>query len=307
MKLHQTGQTMTEYVVVVAALVGALLVTERAVECPGYDNCVAELLSKVHNRYKGFSNSISAVHKYESRVAEAYAEDWDTGIDETESSSGGGAAIPESIMQQQQAVTTGDGEVVGVIQGNQVVNTNGEVIGTYSGGIYTPTDGDPMPAGTTQVVTDEDGNIVEPGAMTDCNGNVDAFVYRSGVTGELHEPQNLNVVERDGRCGPYPSYQIILPDGTLDANGRIFEGHYYLLIQQPAQIVGDLLYVDTVDDDGNQIGPDCKVLGSTWDLDTSRTPLENYLDVVNNGNEIGTMPTSSCLSASPRDLDGNEI
>ena len=57
------GQLTTEYIVIVAALVVALLVINRG--CEPHESCVAKLLDVIDNNYQGFSYGVSGVQEYE--------------------------------------------------------------------------------------------------------------------------------------------------------------------------------------------------------------------------------------------------
>ena len=323
MKSHQSGNAMAEYVVIVTALVGAAglgkgLLLEDNDLCKGYDNCVTMALSKLQNRYKGFSNSITQVHEYPQEVpAASYS--WDLSADTGDGESGeGGGGLEERPMQENMAVTQG-GETIGILQGNSVVDSNGNVVGTYDDGVFTPSEGnEPVVAGVTRVVTDEAGNVAEPQVMTNCStGELDAFVYESGVTGALHEPAKLTEVERDGRCGPYDTYKVVNNDGN-QIGGRAYDGYYYATFSPPLIAEGEVVYIDTTTeitcsetectegDVARQIGPVCAVLPSGWETagDPDASPLENYLLVEANGGVFGSVPPSegTCPSLASKDL-----
>ena len=323
MKSHQSGNAMAEYVVIVTALVGAAglgkgLLLEDNDLCKGYDNCVTMALSKLQNRYKGFSNSITQVHEYPQEVpAASYS--WDLSADTGDGESGeGGGGLEERPMQENMAVTQG-GETIGILQGNSVVDSNGNVVGTYDDGVFTPSEGnEPVVAGVTRVVTDEAGNVAEPQVMTNCGtGELDAFVYESGVTGALHEPAKLTEVERDGRCGPYDTYKVVNNDGN-QIGGRAYDGYYYATFSPPLIAEGEVVYIDTTTeitcsetectegDVARQIGPVCAVLPSGWETagDPDASPLENYLLVEANGGVFGSVPPSegTCPSLASKDL-----
>ena len=323
MKSHQSGNAMAEYVVIVTALVGAAglgkgLLLEDNDLCKGYDNCVTMALSKLQNRYKGFSNSITQVHEYPQEVpAASYS--WDLSADTGDGESGeGGGGLEERPMQENMAVTQG-GETIGILQGNSVVDSNGNVVGTYDDGVFTPSEGnEPVVAGVTRVVTDEAGNVAEPQVMTNCGtGEIDAFVYESGVTGALHEPAKLTEVERDGRCGPYDTYKVVNNDGN-QIGGRAYDGYYYATFSPPLIAEGEVVYIDTTTeitcsetectegDVARQIGPVCAVLPSGWETagDPDASPLENYLLVEANGGVFGSVPPSegTCPSLASKDL-----
>ena len=323
MKSHQSGNAMAEYVVIVTALVGAAglgkgLLLEDNDLCKGYDNCVTMALSKLQNRYKGFSNSITQVHEYPQEVpAASYS--WDLSADTGGGGSGeGGGGLAGDKMQKQTAVTSSSGEI-GILQGNSVVDSDGNVVGTYDDGVFSPSEGNqPVVAGVITVVTDEEGNVVDPQVMTNCGtGEVDAFVYESGVTGALHEPAKLTEVERDGRCGPYDTYKVVNNDGN-QIGGRAYDGYYYASFSPPLNAQGEVVYIDTSTeitcsetectegDVAQQIGPVCAVLPLGWESagNPDASPLENYLLVEANGGVYGSVPPSegTCPSLASKDL-----
>ncbi|MFT5033509.1 MAG: hypothetical protein ACI89D_000682 [Bermanella sp.] len=59
----QSGQSMVEYIIVVAALVTALLMTP--VKNGEHANAIEWLMSSIENNYQGYSKSVSGVHYYE--------------------------------------------------------------------------------------------------------------------------------------------------------------------------------------------------------------------------------------------------
>ena len=199
------------------------------------------------------------------------------------------------------------------------MDSNGNVVGTYDDGVFTPSEGnEPVVAGVTRVVTDEAGNVAEPQVMTNCGtGELDAFVYESGVTGALHEPAKLTEVERDGRCGPYDTYKVVNNDGN-QIGGRAYDGYYYATFSPPLIAEGEVVYIDTTTeitcsetectegDVARQIGPVCAVLPSGWETagDPDASPLENYLLVEANGGVFGSVPPSegTCPSLASKDL-----
>ena len=326
MRRRQWGQTSTEYVVVIGALISGLLVVE-ATECPGYDNCVGMLLSKVQNRYKGYAAGITGVHNYGNVKAVSYATN-DVATDDSsdDTASGGGDLLPPEGITRSDMITSEDGSVTyGRLEGTNVVDDDGNIVGTYDGSTFTPSDGGmPMPAGSSQVVTDSDGTPVEPTVLVDCTTNKpEQFVYKSEVTGELHEANALEVITQNpGQCGPFPTVQVEKVDGTVNEGGRVYDGMFY--DTRSAALVGEVIYVDTTTcahlkeggeetdaytncestgEGSRTLGPTCVVLPVGWDALTvdeegnEIEPVQNYLQIEDSGNAIGYVPTSSSCPA----------
>tara|TARA_B100000902_G_scaffold39681_1_gene47228 strand:+ start:604 stop:1611 length:1008 start_codon:yes stop_codon:yes gene_type:complete len=322
MRRRQWGQTSTEYVVVIGALISGLLVVE-ATECPGYDNCVGMLLSKVQNRYKGYAAGITGVHNYGNVKAVNYAAD-DVATDDSsdDTASGGGDLLPPEGISSSQVITSEDGSVTyGTLEGTNVVDDDGNVVGTYDGSTFTPSDGGvPVPAGNSMLITDSDGTPVEPTVLVDCATNKpEQFVYKSEVTGELHEANALEVITQNpGQCGPFPSVEVESQDGSVDEGGRVYDGMYYDI--NTAVPLGEVIYVNTttcahLKEGGEEtdayttcestgeglrtLGPTCAVLPVSWDAMTVDSegneiePVQNYLEFEDSGNAIGYVTTSS--------------
>ena len=84
------GQAMAEYLVVVTALVSTMFWGANAT-CPNpngslqYTNCIQNLLTTMHDKYEGYSNSMTAVHRYGEPRGDVFVSQW------VETSSGGSA------------------------------------------------------------------------------------------------------------------------------------------------------------------------------------------------------------------------
>ncbi len=118
--------------------------------CEGYDNCVSKLLSVIQNQYKGYTNSISAVHHFQteynaSPVQSSSTESSSTGGGDSGSSGSSSSEeeADDTVLQGEQGVTADDGTFLGVLgdDAESVVDEDGNVVGTFQGGVFTPVDG----------------------------------------------------------------------------------------------------------------------------------------------------------------------
>lgn len=254
MKLRQRGQTMAEYLVVALALVGAFYWASAA-ECEGYDNCLAKLKTVMHDKYEGYSNSITAVQQY----GELKGEGFDAPPPLEPPGGGGGEETPTPpVVPQPPApaltrtnlVVGQDGTVYGALNGLDVVDGNGNVIGTYDSQSGTLDLGDQtVGAGLVTTITDKDGNPVPPTAITDCEtGDVYGFAYKSG--GEFYDTLQLKpLVISDERCEEETT-AVVDTEGK-PVKGVVVNGHYYAAIEGPLRTTpvepqGEVVWFDRV-------------------------------------------------------------
>lgn len=269
---RQLGQSMAEYTVVMAALVGGLLVANRGA-CPNeYEDCIEYLLTVMHDNYDGYSASISAVQKYDRDYAPADGGEEDGNPDEDPDSGpgggdgGGGGALPESPpVAQTTLLQSADGSVTyGTVDAEGNVSLNDEVVGFYdqSTGEFTDSDGG-VTGGLiiSDVIVDEDGNVLELSALVDCNtGASYGFGYESQANGNFYDALQLEEVDSGSFCTA-PSYPMYLNDGTEDG-GRVVNGLYYATIYSsnlpsPMQPTGEVVYFEEYDA--------CVVMVVGWD------------------------------------------
>ncbi|MDO3386267.1 hypothetical protein QWI17_10495 [Gilvimarinus sp. SDUM040013] len=295
----QLGQSMAEYTVVMAALVGGLLVANRGA-CPDeYEDCIEYLLTVMHDNYDGYSASLSAVQEYATdyEVSESSGGWDDSGGDDDDddddgSSGGGDVEVPTVAVGFGTAV--GDGtSVYGSVNADGEVINDGEVVGTYdsSTGEFTATDGTTESVVTSDVIVDEDGNILEREAVTDCDtGEVYAFGYRSEADGEFYDSLQYNEMDVSGYC-TVATYKAEDADGNEDGGGRIVDGFYYAVTTtyqvaaDPMAPEGEVVYFE--DPDQNPATDDgvCVVLAAGWDsgLDPDDDNYyEDQLELLNN-------------------------
>lgn len=285
----QIGQSMAEYTVVMAALVGGLLVANRGA-CPDeYEDCIEYLLTVMHDNYDGYSASISAVHEYATdyEISETNSgwDDSDGGGDDDGSSDGGGGDDTDSAddlvteVSAATAVVT-DGDTLGVVDPvtGEVVS-DGEVVGTYDSdtGIFTPSDGGGSSAVDTEdVVVDSEGNVLERQAVTDCDtGEVHGFGYRSEADGEFYNSLTYGEMDVTGYCVD-PAFKATV-DGEPD-DGRIVNGYYYGLAisnevyDAPMVPQGEVIYFEEYDA--------CVVMAVGWDAAFDPDDGDYYDDVI---------------------------
>ncbi|MDO3380682.1 hypothetical protein [Gilvimarinus algae] len=275
----QLGQSMAEYLVVMAALVGGLLVANRGA-CPDhYEDCIEYLLTVMHDNYDGYSASISAVHEYadDYEVAEAPAssdgDGSDDGGDGGGSAGGGGSTEPEAAISQSTILTSNGGftNLGEYDPSTGLVTQNGEVVGSYDSdtGVFEAVDG-----GTTtnveqvDVITDEDGNILQREAVSDCGDppGIYGFGYESQANGNFYDSLQFNEMDIDGFCTE-TAYKVRDRQGNEDG-GRIVDGYYYAVSTTP----DSFLSTGVKEPDGEVVFFDlgggvthCAVMAAGWD------------------------------------------
>jgi len=300
LRRSQFGQAMAEYLVVSTALIGAFFWTANT-DCPGYDNCLSNLLTVMHNKYEGYSNSMTAVHRYGEFRGEGYDSTWTDGGGGGGDGGGGGGGgdIPQDGLIRSDTVTSLDGGTTygTLIGGQYVVDGDGNVIGTYNGvtGVVTLDSGVEYDALVSQVVVDEDGNPAELQAVVICGTTIVlGFGYESGVTGDFHGSLTLEQIDISPYC-TLPTYAIVDTDG-VSSNGAIVGSEYYastlsVEINAGTQQVasGDVVYfnIEVPDDEDLYAGSDpgigeqvvdCAILVTGWDGDPDAETLDTYLN-----------------------------
>lgn len=296
---YQRGQSMAEYLVVAGAFFTAFFWAANA-DCPGYDNCIDKLKTVMHDKYEGYSHSISAVHQYGDFEGEGFEGSW---VDDGSSSPGEGGGSSGEIDEQEglvktdQIVSTDGTLTYGILSdGTTVVDEDGNEIGTYNSetGVITFTDGTQADAVVNTVVTDEDGDPAELQAVVDCiTGVVYGFGYESGVTGDFYNSLTLDEMDISGYCLA-PTYGVVDTAGD-PMTGAIVGAYYYASTLtnevdrgSPQTPAGEVVYFDievpdeTIYDDSDPgIGErvdDCSVMVSSWDADPDAEELDLYLN-----------------------------
>jgi hypothetical protein len=277
--MSQLGQSMAEYAVVMAALVGGLLVANRGA-CPSeYEDCIEYLLTTIHDNYDGYSSSISAVQDYHTdyEVADSGG-GWEDnpgggGGDDGGGSGGGGMPDPTAGVTQSTVLTANGGYTnLGVYDPSSgLVSQNGEVVGQYDAdtGVFEPTEGDAIAnAVATNVVVDSEGNVLQRMAVSDCASppGIVGFGYQSQVDGEFYDSLQLNAVDIDGYCTE-TAYKVVDKQGREDG-GRIVDGYYYAVSTTPAgsynagvkEPDGEVVFFDL----GGGV-THCSVMANGWD------------------------------------------
>ncbi len=269
---RQLGQSMAEYTVVMAALVGGLLVANRGA-CPAeYEDCIEYLLTVMHDNYDGYSSSISAVHKYDRdyTLTDVGGDDDGNGGNPGDGSGESGGGDPGSLpasppVSQTTLLQSADGSTTyGTIDAEGNVVLDGQVVGIYNQatGEYELNDGTVITGVTTSdVVVDEDGNVLEISALVDCDtGASYGFGYQSQANGNFYDALQLEEVDTGSYCVA-PSYPVYLDDGSEDG-GRVVNGYYYATIysgELPSsmQPTGEVVYFEEYDA--------CVVMVIGWD------------------------------------------
>ncbi len=296
---RQLGQSMAEYLVVAAALIGgSYLVNNTA--CPA-SSCISTLLTVMHDNYEGYSHSLSAVHQYGELQGEGFESEWDDDEGDDGSSgggSGGSVDIPVDGLTRSDSVISTDGSTTygTLLAGQYLVDGDGNVIGSYDGatGEVTIDGGGTYGALVEVVVLDEDGNQAELEAVVICgSGTVLGFGYRSGATGDFHSSLTLEEMDVTGFCTA-PSYGVVGTDGE-PTSGAIVGDNYYAStlttsvdIGSPQTPSGEVIYFDLIvpdediyDGSSPAIGEpidDCAVMVTGWDADPDVEPLDRYLN-----------------------------
>ncbi len=313
----QAGQTMAEYLVVTIALVSAFYWTANA-DCPGYDNCISKLKTVLHDKYEGYSHSISAVHQYGDLKASSFESDWGEeppsgGGGSGAGGGGGGLGEVEGLQRTEQVFSedgaTGYGTLVG---GQYVVDADGAVIGTYDGATITLEDDRVIPVRVASIVTDEEGNPSPLLGIVECGNKnvVYGFAYRSGVTGKFYSSLTLSEIDIGSLCH-VPSYPVVDTSGNT-TSGAIVGSYYYATtlsvdIDESRRVVpsGEVVYFDVVVPDEDEYqdsspGPgarvvDCAVMATGWDADPDRELLDVYLNLEPTA-RVGSLDPASGVS-----------
>lgn len=245
MNIFQRGQAMAEYTVVIWALITALLVVDNNMDCPGYDNCISKLTSVVHNQYQGYSNSITAIQRYQSFAEETSPRP--TPVPPPVAPPLPPVIVPppdptppaDAGLSAAQVLTDSDGNTIGVVQPDgTVLDENGTPIGEYSdsAGMYSPYEGEPIVAGQTTGVTDSNGNVLQPKAVYDCRLEIKPrtptnWIYETTDAGgqtAAFTTDNYSVVElSQGRDCVANTQQVVDADGNVDS-GVVLDGRYYI-------------------------------------------------------------------------------
>lgn len=296
---RQVGQSMAEYTVVMAALVGGLLVANRGA-CPDeYEDCIEYLLTVMHDNYDGYSSSISAVQEYATdyEISETTGgwEDSDGEDDDDDGdSSGGGGDVNVPTVPVGFGTAVGDGTTVyGSVNSEGEVISDGEVVGTYNSETqeFTATDGTTETVVTSDVIVDEEGNILEREAVTDCDtGEVYAFGYRSEADGQFYDSLQFNELDVGGYC-TVVAYRAETSDGGEDSEGRIVDGFYYAVTStyqvapDAIEPEGEVVYFEDPDQDPLTDDGVCVILAAGWDSGLDPDDDDYYqdqLDLLNN-------------------------
>lgn len=309
MKSPQLGQTMAEYLVVALALVSAFYWASAA-ECAGYDNCLAKLKTVMHDKYEGYSNSISAVHQY----GELKGEGFDAPPPQEPPGDGGDEegnpdieipGVETPALARSRQIVSADGSLTyGTLRnGTEVVDGDGNVVGTYNpaDGTVTLKNGQVEDALVAQVVTDSEGNPVPVYAITDCDtGEVYGFAYKTESDGKHYDILRLKPMEiPDGRCEEKTT-PIVDVDGS-PKKGAVVNGNYYAVIERPLTGMpikpnGEVVWFNHVEvpdespylDVDTEVLTDCAVLVVGWEDLGSGEALDVYYNV--EGARIGSAP-----------------
>ncbi len=313
---RQSGQAMSEYLIVTMALVIGIPTAYKAGElvgllspqeeaCAGYDNCITKLLSVVHDQYQGYGNAMTAVHRYPITSASVSGDSTDDAADGGEDGSSGsldGIVDPVEGVSQQQVVTGSDGQVYGFAQADgSVFDVDGNLIGYYADDVFTPIGGESVPASAAYGIVDEDGNLLDPMALVDCEtGDAAKFVYQSTVTGENYDTASLSPLDSEdtvGLCGPEATYQMRDTEGNIDEGGVIHGATYYASFLGDPVATGDVVLVaiavDQDDEDypeqfWGEVVSECGVIVTGWNADETKTAAQNYLSFKDQGAVLGT-------------------
>jgi|TARA_B110000211_G_scaffold117167_1_gene135683 hypothetical protein len=220
------GQAMAEYLVVVTALVSTMFWGANAT-CPNpngslqYTNCIQNLLTTMHDKYEGYSNSMTAVHRYGEPRGDVFVSQW------VETSSGGSA--PGS-----------GGNIIPVIPAGSPLSRSSQVFsadGSINYGAIE--DSSSVPGAVTRdVIVDSEGNIVPPQAVVDCNdrSSVLGFGYQNPSTGKFYDSLTLSEYDTIPPCRE-PTYRIVDVDGNTTSG--VIVGNKYYNSTLSAEVVGD--------------------------------------------------------------------
>lgn len=284
---RQLGQSMAEYTVVMAALVGGLLVANRGA-CPSeYDDCIQYLLTTLHDNYGGYSSSISALHEYQTDYQVAppgpdWTEDPTGDTDPGGSTGGGGTPELEPGVTEGTILTSSNGtENLGDYDSDTgVVTKDGVFVGTYDAetGMFEANDGSIVKAASSNATTDENGNILQRVAVSDCGNppGVIAFGYISKTDETFYDSLQRKEADIGNKCTE-AAYKVTSLDGSEDG-GRIVDGYYYAVTTTPAAYLdtgvkdpeGEVVYFDF----GGASGV-CTVMAMGWDSGIDTDDLSN--------------------------------
>lgn len=231
------GQTMVEYLVVVMALVSTMFWGANAT-CPNpngglqYTNCIQNLLTTMHDKYEGYSNSMTAVHRYGEPKGDVFVSQWVELSSGSSGSDSGGNFIPvppgiNSLSRSSQVVSADGAQTYGTLLGDLVLDTNGQLVGTIdpdTGELLTIS-GDVVPVSTLNVIVDSEGNIAPLQAVVNGDGDVLGFGYQNGLTGNFHNSLTLGVTNIEG-FRTVDTFSVVDVDGNA-TNGAIVGNKYY--------------------------------------------------------------------------------
>jgi len=301
MRRGQSGQTMPEYLVVAGALVSSFFIVEN-IQCPGYDNCISAVAGALHNRYQGYSNAITGVHKfYPTSPTLSLLNDGGASGD---NNSGGGAIDPlegqEGLSSQTVVNVDGGGTYLLGTDGLTVVDGDGNAVGTYEDGVFTPAAGAAAAGASLAIaVVDDKGNVVNPSVII-CNGQVDSFGYVYDEV--IYDTVQLQPRGNLGSCFADDYVQMARPDGEIDSLAVLYGGIYYPSYFGNPTPSGEvvLFNIDNIPDDTDKYGDfaggsidECVVLPNGWDADEDKDDLENYIALLDAGGVIG-VPVGIC-------------
>jgi len=243
------GQAMAEYLVVVTALVSTMFWGANAT-CPNpngslqYTNCIQNLLTTMHDKYEGYSNSMTAVHRYGEQRGDVFVSQW------VETSSGGSGPGPVdniipvipvgSPLSRSSQVFSADGSInYGTRADDYVFDTDGNPVGGFINGQFELFNGNIVPGAVTRdVIVDSEGNIMPPQAVVDCNdrSSVLGFGYQNSSTGKFYDSLTLSEYDTIPPCRE-PIYRIVDVDGNTTSG--VIVGTKYYNSTLSAQVVGD--------------------------------------------------------------------
>lgn len=260
---RQLGQSMAEYTVVMAALVGGLLVANRGA-CPSeYEDCIEYLLTVMHDNYDGYSSSISAVHSYDRNYAYSGpgSQPEPPAQPDPPSSPPGVPPEPPAMppVRDANVVYGPGGSAIGVVDEQGNVSLGGEVIGHYDPMRDEFTGNDGSSIGGVVVlpeVVDEEDSVLQLVALVECGSDaVYGFAYQSEADGNFYQPPNYTQI--GGSSCTQPTHSVYLEDGSVDG-GRVVNGYYYPSIYGGSfEAVGEVVYFEEQNV--------CLVMAMDWD------------------------------------------
>lgn len=284
--VRQFGQSMVEYSIVTSALFFSIFVANEG--CPEYDNCIQALQVAMHDNYRGYSASISAVQRYGEFEADVEDSNWQTGPGSGGSGGSSGSVNPNAANYlTSQSVLTSGGSSIGQVAGDgvTVLNEDGFEIGSYDRGSSTFTDlsGGRQTATVNDIVFDDEGNRVYLNAVYNCASpptqpTVVGFVYPHSTEDELYfSSSTKDPIEIGSAFCFAPAFGVVTTDGK-PGGGSIVNGVFYAdnttfstLAAGAKEPVGEVVYLN----DGSD---SCIVIANGWDddVDYSGTDQEIY-------------------------------